>query len=696
MNRIKSALLIVIISLFIFSPQAISETQVHPVRHAAVIHGSQKASPEPTAFTIADFNNGAMTNNLQAEMGTWEMDPEDKSQSIEASLDRNIKLGKSGYSLKLDYNIDSPKNAVNGFWMQLKYFDASPYDHFEFYVKGDKIKGCTEIFKIEFKKLQKRPDGVEETAKGSFIIKGVTGEWQKMSVPLNVMNGITDWSKMGEFVITFEKRRVDSPKGTLYFDDFAFVKTGVPGPSISDTVEHKAKKTNGDLPPEEFAKFLIKRLNGFPSKVFLKKSFPANDKAMLLEIAKDTWKYFDMFVDKNYQLPLDNVEFGDLKTISKDTKVGDYTNITNVGLYLMCITAGYDFKFITKEEAIKRLGLTLDSIEKLETYKNFHYNYYDITIFQRTSNFISFVDSGWLAAGLVVIKNAFPETLGDRCRKILDGMDFSFFYDPVEEYMYHGFYTNINYYSDYSYGVLYTEPRAISYLAIGKGDVPKEHWFKLARTFPDTWVWQTQMPKGRREKVYLGSVTEGGYYVYDDIKFVPSWGGSMFEALMPTIIIDEKRLAPKALGVNDARHVNIQIKYALEKLSYPVFGMSPSCIPEGGYTEYGVKSLGIKGYKPGVITPHATFLALEFAPKECIANIRKMLELYNAYGEYGFYDSINVDTKKVATKYLCLDQAMSFLALDNYLNDGAIRRRFSADPINKRAEELLKVEDFFD
>lgn len=692
MNGLRSASLIVFISLFFFSSQAVSETRTPNPK----LQTPNSKLPTPNSRTIADFNNGAMTNNLQAEMGTWETDPEDESQGIEASLDKNIKIGKSGYSLKLDYNVGSPKNAVNGFWMQLKFFDASPYDHFEFYVKGDKLKGSTGIFKIEFKKLQKDTDGEEGTVKGSFIVKGVTGEWQKVSVPLNVMNGITDWREMGEFVITFEKRRVDSPKGTFYFDDFAFVKTGSPGPGIGDTVEHKLKKTKTPLAPAEFAKFLIKRLSGFPSKVFLKKSFPADDKAMLLEIAKDTWNYFDMFVDKNYQLPIDNVEFGLEGTVSKETKVGDYTNITNVGLYLMCVVAGYDFKFITKEDALNRLRLTLDSIEKLEKYKNFPYNYYDITIFQRTSNFVSFVDSGWLAAGLVVIKNAFPETLGERCRKILDGMDFSFFYDGVEEYMYHGFYTNINYYSDYNYGVLYTEPRAISYLAIGKGDVPKDHWFKLARTFPDTWAWQTQMPKGRREKTYLGCVTEGGYYTYNDIKFVPSWGGSMFEALMPAIIIDEKRLAPKGLGANDERHVNIQIRYALEKLAYPVFGMSPSCIPEGGYTEYGVKPLGVKGYKPGVITPHATFLALEFAPKECIANIRKMLELYNAYGECGFYDAINMETGKVAIKYLCLDQAMSFLALDNYLNDGAIRRRFAADPINKRAEELLKVEDFFD
>jgi hypothetical protein len=690
----KPALLIVFISLFFFDQQAFPEIQKIPP--PSLRADRPGGNPDPATFTIADFNNGSMSNNLQAEMGTWETDPDDKSQSIAASLDKNVKMGKTGYSLKLDYNVDSAKNAVNGYWMQLKCFDASGYDHFEFYVKGDRLKGCTNVFKIEFKKLQKGADGEEETAKGSFIVKGITGEWQKISIPLNVMNGITDWSQMGELVITFEKRRVDSPKGTLYFDDLAFVKTGYPGPSVGDAVEHKAKKTKTDLPPAEFARFLIKRLNGFPSKVFLKKSFPSDDRAMLLEIAKDTWNYFDMFVDKNYQLPIDNVEFGMDGTVSKDTRVGDYTNITNVGLYLMCVVAGYDFKFITKEDAIRRLNLTLDSIEKLEKYKNFPYNYYDITIFQRTSNFISFVDSGWLAAGLVVIKNAFPETLGERCRKLLDGMDFSFFYDPVDEYMYHGFYTNINYYSDYTYGVLYTEPRAISYLSIGKGDVPKDHWFKLSRTFPDTWAWQTQMPKGRVDKTYLGCVTGGGYYIYDDIKFVPSWGGSMFEALMPAIIIDEKMLAPKGLGLNDERHVNIQIKYALEKLAYPVFGMSPSCVPEGGYTEYGVKPLGIKGYKAGVVTPHATFLALEFAPKECIANIRRLLELYSAYGECGFYDSINVQTGKVATKYLCLDQAMSFLALDNYLNDGAIRRRFAADPINKRAEELLKAEDFFD
>ena len=578
---------------------------------------TQNGSERPPSIIIADFNREGLTNNLNGESGTWEKDPEDQKQWVMASPNDVIRCGESGASLKLEYNVNSPNNAMNGFWTQLRDLDGSPYDHFEFWVKGDEKKGYASVFKIEFKKFQNDAEGHEETIKGSFIVKGVTSQWQKISVPLNAMNGIQDWRNLREFVITFEKRRVDKPEGVLYFDDLALVKTGNPGPRITDTIPHRIKKTDKEVGTEAFARFLIARLGGFPKEVFVKRQFPKDDRAFLLEIAKDTWKYFDNIVDKQYGLVLDNILFTEKSAISDATRVGDYTNITNVGLYLMCVVSAYDFGFITKPEAVRRLNLTLDSVEKLEKYRGFPYNYYDITIFQRTSNFISFVDSGWLAAGLVVAKNAFTAELGDRCQKLLGSMDFSFFYDPAEGQMYHGFYTNIDYYSEYHYGALYTEPRAISYLAIGKGDVPKEHWFSLARTFSESWVWQTQRPQARTEKTYLDYKTMDGYYVYDGIKFVPSWGGSMFEALMPTLIIDEKKLAPKALGANDERHTAIQISYALEKLRYPIFGLSPACVPEGGYSEYGAKPLGVKGYKAGVVTPHATFLALEFAPKEC-------------------------------------------------------------------------------
>ncbi|MFA5143660.1 MAG: glucoamylase family protein [Candidatus Omnitrophota bacterium] len=652
---------------------------------------------EPSYIVIADFSNPHLINNLNGESGTWEKNPEDRSQWITASIDDVTRRGESGSSLKLEYSVASPNDAVNGFWTQLRDFDASGYDHFEFWVKGDEKRGFTTTFKIEFKKFQKSwVDQAEETVTGTYIVKGVTSEWQKVSIPLNVMSGISDWKGMREMVISFERKRINSLEGTLYFDDFAFVRTGNPGPGINDIVAHKKQKADIPLETEEFARFLIARLGGFPAKVFVKKEFPRTDTAFLKEIARDTWKYFDLIVDKQYGLPLDYIKFNETMTVSKDTRVGDYTSVTDIGLYLMCVISGYDLGFITKEEAVRRLGLTLASIENLEKYHNFPYNYYDITIFQRTSNFISYVDSGWLVAGIIVTKNAFPKELGARCQKLIDSIDFAFFYDPVEEEMYHGFYTNIDYYSEYHYGAFYTEPRAVSYIAIGKGDVPKQHWFSLDRTIPETWYWQTQKPKNRKEKTYLGCKTMGGYYEYEGAKFVPSWGGSMFEALMPTLILEERRLAPKGLGLNDEVHARIQAKYALEKLNYPVFGMSPSCVPANGYSEYGVKLLGMKGYKTGVVTPHASFLALEFIPKECIKNLRTILAKYNAYGEYGFYDAIDVNTGKVAVEYLCLDQAMSLVAINNYLNNGAIRKRFHADPIAKKAEELLKIEKIFE
>ena len=96
-----------------------------------------------------------------------------------------------------------------------------------------------------------------------------------------------------------------------------------------------------------------------------------------------------------------------------------------------------------------------------------------------------------------------------------------------------------------------------------------------------------------------------------------------------------------------------------------------------------------------MIAPHVSFLALDFAPQEAIANLRTMLERYDVYGECGFYDAVDPVSGAVALKYLCLDQAMSFIALNNHLNNGAIRNRFHSDPIFKKVETLLSAENFF-
>ncbi len=660
-----------------------------------------KAPPADTStvLVIDDFNDGRLGNNLHGDAGAWDLNPSDKEQYCHASIESNQPRTKKNKYLRLDYDVESDKRCANGYWTQLRKLDATNYDHLEFWVRGDANAGFSTKFKIEFKKPKKDEEGKvieDENITGSYIVTGVTDQWQKISVPLNVMNGILEWNELAEFVVVFKDRMMDKKVGSIYLDDITLVKTGNPGPSIRDEVARHIEKGIRGLDEIATAKFLIKnRLGGFPRSVLIKKEFPKDDKAFLMTVARDTWNFFEYFTDRNNGLPLDTIKFSKEGVLTKDTFIGDYTNVTNIGLYLMVVVSAQDLGFISAEEAQRRLKITMNSLAKMETAKGFHYNYYDTTTLERTSYFLSYVDSGWLTIGLYVVRNAFPDLAG-QANALIARMNFGIFYDDVEQHMYHGYYTNIQYFPEYHYGAFYTEPRAISYMAIGKGDAPTAHWFELIRTFPSDYFWQRQTPQNRVEKEVLGHKFFGGFYQSEDLKYVPSWGGSLFEALMPTLVLKEKDLAPNGLGLNDLRHTLIQIREAKETLHYPVWGMSPSSVPDDGYSEYGVKDLGSKGYKPVVVTPHVTFLALEFAPQEAIANLRKMMALYDIYGECGFYDAVNPISGAVALKYLCLDQSMAFIALNNYLNAGAIRNRFHSDPLFKKMEPLLRDEKFFE
>ncbi len=681
------------------------EAPALPPAAAPAAETAKAPEPPPSKVIVEDFEDGDLKNLLDGDSGAWNLNPDDEGSEC---LPQVVELpGPAGSTrfLKLTYDVDSLLSSQNGYWTKLKNFDASSFDHLEFEVKGDAEAGFTETFKIELKKY--KDVGRVEKIKGSSLIR-VTGEWQTISIPLNRLTGVFDFSNpevwktplmafrdLDEFVVVFQDRQVTKKSGVIYLDNIRFVRTGDPGPTPVDFPPRKKEKTPVKLEGLEFAKFLIDRLEGFPVDTVVKKEFPEDDREFLKEVARDTWRYFDEIADSEHGLVLDTIQLGKESPIDETTWIGDYTNITNVGLYFMALVSAYDLGFITKEDAVSRAQKTLDTLGKLEIHATgFPYNYYDTTTLERTSYFVSLVDSGWLAIGLYVAKNAFPEALGTQIDAQLAKWDFSFFYDPIERQMWHGYYDHLQVYSDYHYGPLYSEPRAISYMAIARKQAPIEHWFLgLVRTFPETYTWQEQEPKNQVNRTVLDFTYPGGHYEWKDLKYVPSWGGSAFEALMPALVLNEKDLAPKGLGLNDDRHTQGQIRYALEELGYPVWGMSPSSVPEGGYSEYGAKPFGSKGYKDGVVTPHASALALDFAPREVVQNLRKLIELYDIYGEYGFYDAVNVKTGLVARKYLALDQGMILAAINNYLNDGAIRRRFHAEPIMKETEVILSSED---
>jgi hypothetical protein len=658
-----------------------------------------KISPPADAtlkqLVVDDFDRPGIQNNLGGNGATWNLDPSDSQSDCTYTLDPQTRRGAAGNALHLAYRLNPNKSSQNGFWMNLKGLDARDYDHLELWIKGDPKQGFAKSLKIEVS--QPKPDSPGQTLKGGYIIQGITDEWQRFQIPLNMMSGIETWKDLDVLVIGFHSRREKVAQGAVYIDNIAFVKTGDPGPSVRDKVLAPKKRVWEQAHGGEVASypFVIQRLVGWPTNLLAdKSSLPTDDREFLMRIAHDTWTGIDSLCDREHRLPLDTVSFGTNSVDPAESRAGDYLNVTDIGIYLLSVTAACDLQLITRDEALERLRQTLDSVEGMESYEGFLYNYYDTTTKERTSDFISFVDSAWLTSGLMVVRQAFAE-LSPHCTSLIDRASYKFFYDDVEQAMNHGFYVHMNCRAEYTYGLLYTESRAGSLIAIGKGDVPEEHWFQLQRTFPSDAAWQSLAPHERKAKTVRGHETIGGWYEWNDFKYVPSWGGSLFEALMPTVIIDEKQYGPENVGTNDVIHAVIQRRYALETLKYPVWGMSPcSTTATDGYSEYGVKVLGVRGYGAGVVTPHVSALALYVTPAEAIANLRHLTEQYDIYGQYGFYDAVDPVSGDVAHKYLVLDQGMIFLALANYLGDQCVQRHFAADPIAQKALPILKDENF--
>ncbi len=653
------------------------------------------AEAATTPLLLHDFERADGAPNSGGAMSGWTAESSRQTGRVWYRLEPAAGPDRSR-ALHLRYRFAPGATGDLGWQITLPDLDASAYDHLQFWIRGDEAAGYAQDLKIEFKQpLPNTPPGL--LRQGSTVVTGITGDWQRIRVPLNRMNGIADWRRLNQFGIVLQPRRSPVHAGAYWLDDIALIKTGNPGPSVRDPVIPPQKTAwENQLGGKVAAQPHIRaRLAGWPERLLADpEERPSDDSAFLWRLARDTWRGLAALSDRDHGLPFDTVRLhGSIDP--ERAWLGDYTNVTNIGLYLLDIVAARELSLIGPEEARARLDRTLTTLERLETYQGFFFNYYDTTTLERTSHFVSFVDSAWLTAALLVVRNGVPE-LAARCTRLIDRGNYGFFYDPVEQWMMHGYYVNLAHCSEYSYGLLYTEARLGSLIAIGKGDVPAEHWFRMARTFPRTFNWQSQSPKGRVDQTVNGYTFPGGYYASKGLKYVPSWGGSLFEALMPLLVLDELRYAPASLGKNALAHTELSRRFALEHLGYPVWGLSPSSTPGGdGYGEYGARTLGVLGYRAGAVTPHAAALALLTEPAAAKANLRQLAERYPIYGDFGFYDAVDPKTGQVAYNYLALDQSMILIALANHLRDGVIQNYFAADPIIQRVLPLLGAERFF-
>ncbi|MGW2339306.1 glucoamylase family protein [Streptomyces sp. NPDC001661] len=392
------------------------------------------------------------------------------------------------------------------------------------------------------------------------------------------------------------------------------------------------------------------------------------------------------------------------------------TSPTNIGCGLWSTAAAGGLGVIDRDTMERRLARTVAAVEKLERAHGFWFNWYDahdgslLTSWPETGDtvrpFLSSVDNAWLVAGLRIAAHASP-ALRPRVAKLLADADWSYYYTPYDAadpvagpgQLRGGFWPDKPGKGEptgHHYGALNTEPRMASYLGIADGDLPTEHYWHLSRTMPPG-AGQEQEPEGSYVTIDGVRVWQG-HYTYRGLKVVPTWGGSMFEALMVPLFVPEAQWSPRSWGTTHTRYVRGQIEHGLEEAAYGYWGFSPANIPEGGYREYGVDALGMQeeGYNSlGVVTPHASFLALPYARAEAVANLKALEADFGAYDpRYGFRDSVNVTTGRVSDFVLALDQGMIAAALAQELSPGLLQQPFRTGGFASRVRPLLAKERF--
>ena len=223
------------------------------------------------------------------------------------------------------------------------------------------------------------------------------------------------------------------------------------------------------------------------------------------------------------------------------------------------------------------------------------------------------------------------------------------------------------------YDLLASEARLGSFVAIALGQIPQEHWFCLGR-----------------QLVSL-----------DQRSILVSWGGSMFEYLMPLLVMPDYEYT--LLGQACRAAVRRQIDYGRDR-------QVPWGISESGYNmvdaerNYQYRAFGVPGlgFKRGlatdlVVAPYAGAMALLLLPREACANLQRLAR-DGQCGPQGFYEAIDYtasrlppgDASATVRSHMVHHQGMSLLALVHLLKGAPMQRRFLACPMLKAADLLLQ------
>jgi len=402
------------------------------------------------------------------------------------------------------------------------------------------------------------------------------------------------------------------------------------------------------------------------------------DKKYILDIAKETWKYFENYLkeENNFLVPDNYQQDRKPATVNR-------TSSTNIGLSLIAVISAYDLKFITIKEAVNLLSKIIETVEKLSKWNGHLYNWYNITSLEPLMpRYVSTVDSGNFVGYLYVVK----QFLINMCANddkinglviVIDNMikntDFSTLYNSKNKLFSIGFNVEENKLTDSYYDLLASEARQASLVAIAKKDVPLKHWYALSRTLT----------------------------ILNRHKGLISWSGTAFEYLMPNINI--KKYKGSLLEESCKFLVMSQKEYA-KTLGIP-WGISESAFnlkdlnSNYQYKAFGIPWLGLKrGLEDEiVVSSYGSILAIADYPKDVIKNI-KVLEKEGMRGKYGLYESIDYTVSRVPKNktsipvktYMAHHQALILLSINNMINNNILVQRFMSNPEIEAVDILLQ------
>ena len=415
---------------------------------------------------------------------------------------------------------------------------------------------------------------------------------------------------------------------------------------------------------------------------------PLAEQARLEVIARDTWRLFERVIGPEDRfLPPDN-----LQTLPHDM-VAHRTSPTNIGLYLLSTACARAFGWIGTGELVTRLEATLATLATLERHRGHFLNWYDTqTGLPLLPRYVSTVDSGNLSGHLLAVAQAclaclpslssepdVPPDLAERlrvlaatCERLAWEADFSFLYHRKRHLLHIGYRVAEQQLDAGFYDLLASESRLTSLLAIAKGDVPVSHWAALGRPF------------------YAVGAHAG----------LRSWSGSMFEYLMPSLVLDE----PHGSVLREACHAALREQIDFATGQRVPWGISESAYAGRDHTlayQYapqGVPRLALRRTPPGelVIAPYATALAALIAPKCAVANFTA-LEALGARGPLGFLEALDfTPARQVAgdaftpvSTFMAHHQGMTIVALANVLLDGVAQRWGMANAHIEAVDSLL-------